>query len=145
MPRRGRRHHSDAHRQSGSASALWPLVVATTLAVALYGAGIGILMISALSLYGMGDVHRVVALKNLLTGCLRGVAVLVLVVERAVNWGYGLPMAFGGLVGGYLAGMVSGRVDRAVLRGVVIAVGFGVAAYYFLQLYGPSELHIGGE
>jgi uncharacterized protein len=59
--------------------------------VALYGgyfgAGIGILMISALSLYGMGDVHRVVALKNLLTGCLRGIAVLVLVVESAVSIG----------------------------------------------------------
>jgi uncharacterized membrane protein YfcA len=117
--------------------------------VALYGgyfgAGIGILMISALSLFGIGDVHRVVALKNLLTGCLRGVAVLVLVVEGAINWGYGLPMAFGGLVGGYSAGMVSGRVNRTILRAVVIVVGFGVAAYYFWQLYGPPEFHVGGE
>jgi uncharacterized membrane protein YfcA len=73
------------------------------------------------------------------------VAVLVLAVEGAINWGYGLPMAFGGLVGGYLAGMVSGRIDRTVLRGVVIVVGFGVAAYYFWKLYGPPELQIGGE
>jgi uncharacterized protein len=147
--RLARRHDSGAHRHSGLGSALWPLAVATTLAVALYGgyfgAGIGILMISALSFYDIGDVHRVVALKNLLTGCLRGVAVLVLVVEGAVNWGYGLPMAFGGLVGGYLAGMVSGRVNRTVLRGVVIVVGFGVAAYYFWQLYGPPEFRGGGE
>ncbi len=54
-------------------------------------------------------------------------------------------MAFGGLVGGYLGGMVSGKVNRAVLRGVVIAIGFGLAAYYFWTLYGPLELHIGGE
>jgi uncharacterized membrane protein YfcA len=54
-------------------------------------------------------------------------------------------MAFGGLVGGYLAGMVSGRVNRTVLRGVVIVVGFGVAAYYFLSLYGPPEFRVGGE
>ncbi len=148
-PTLAHRHDRGVLRHSGSAPTLWPLVVATTLAVALYGgyfgAGIGILMISALSLYGIGDVHRVVALKNLLTGCLRGVAVLVLVVEGAINWGYGLPMAFGGLMGGYLAGMVSGRVNRTVLRGVVIVVGFGVAAYYLLQLYGPSEFHVGGE
>jgi uncharacterized membrane protein YfcA len=133
----------------GFGTTLWPLAVVITLLVALYGgyfgSGIGVLMISALSLYGIGDVHRVVALKNLLTGCLRGVAVLVLVVEGAINWGYGLPMAFGGLMGGYLAGMVSGRVNRTVLRGVVIVVGFGVAAYYLLQLYGPSEFHVGGE
>jgi uncharacterized protein len=148
-PTLARRRDGGTHRRRGLAPALWPLAVAATLAVALYGgyfgAGIGILMISALSLYGMGDVHRVVALKNLLTGCLRGVAVLVLVVEGAINWGYGLPMAFGGLVGGYLAGTVSGRVNRTVLRGVVIVVGFGVAAYYFWKLYGPPELHIGGE
>ena len=41
--------------------------------------------------------------------------------------------------------MVSGRVNRTVLRGVVIVVGFGVAAYYFLELYGPSEFDFGGE
>jgi uncharacterized membrane protein YfcA len=66
------------------------------------GAGIGILMIAALSLFGTGGVHRVVALKNLLTGSLRTVAVLVLAVEGAIDWGYGLPMALGGLSGGYL-------------------------------------------
>jgi uncharacterized membrane protein YfcA len=119
--RLSRRRDDSAHRQRGFTTALWPLAVVVTFVVALYGgyfgAGIGILMISALSLLGMGDIHRVVPLKNLLTGCLRGVAVLVLVIEGAVNWGYGLPMAFGGLVGGYLAGMVSGRVNRAVLRG----------------------------
>jgi uncharacterized protein len=137
------------HGNRGLAKAMWPLATAVVFVVAIYGgyfgAGIGILMISALSLYGMGSVHRVVALKNLLTGCLRGVAVLVLVVEGAVNWGYGLPMAFGGLVGGYLAGMVSGRVNRTVLRGVVLVVGFGVAAYYFWTLYGPPELRVRGE
>ena len=148
-PTLAHRRDGSALRHSGVTSASWLLVVPTTLAVALYGgyfgAGIGILMISALRLFGIGNVHRVVAVKNLLTGCLRGVAVVVLVVEGAINWGYGVPMAFGGLVGGYLAGMVSRRVNRTILRGVVIVVGFGVAAFYFVQLYGPAEFHIGGE
>ena len=148
-PTLARRRDDGAHRHSGSAPTLWPLAVAVTLVVALYGgyfgAGIGILMISALSLYGMGDLHRVVALKNLLSGCLRGVAVVVLVVEGAINWGYGLPMAFGGLLGGYLAGMISGRVNRTVLRTAVIAIGFCVAGYYFLTLYGPTDFRVGGE
>jgi hypothetical protein len=87
------------------------------------GAGIGILMIAALSLFGTGGVHRVVALKNLLTGSLRTVAVLVLAVKGAIDWGYGLPMALGGLSGGYLGGVLSGRVSRTGLRTVVIAIG----------------------
>jgi len=110
-----------------------------------FGAGIGILMISALSSLRMGDVKRVVPLKNLLAGCLRGVAVVVLVIYGEINWGYGVPMAVGGLIGGYLGGVLTGRINRTVLRTVVVIIGFGLAAYYFWTLYGPSGLHFGGE
>lgn len=143
------RRRDRASRHHHFATTLWPLSAAVVFGVALYGgyfgAGIGILMISALSLLGTGDVRRVVPLKNLLTGCLRGVAVLVLIVEGTVNWGYGLPMVFGGLVGGYLGGMVSGRVHRSVLRVIVLVIGFGLVAYYFWTLYVSPEGRIGGE
>ncbi len=148
-PRLSRRREGAAHRSRSLAKALWPLATALVFVVALYGgyfgAGIGILMIGALSLLGMEDVHRVVPLKNLLTGCLRGVAVLVLIVEGTINWGYGLPMALGGLIGGYLGGTLTGRVNRSALRTVVMVIGFGVAAYYFWIFYGAPELHIRGE
>jgi uncharacterized protein len=148
-PRLSRRREGTAQRNRNLATALWPLAVALVFVVALYGgyfgAGIGILMISALSLLGTGDVHRVVPLKNLLTGCLRGVAVVVLVIEADIDWGYGLPMALGGLLGGYLGGVLTGRVNRSALRVVVMAIGFGLAAYYFWTLYGPPEPHFGGE
>src|SRR5215207_5807155 len=138
-----------AHGNRGLTKAMWPLATAVVFVVAIYGgyfgAGIGILMISALTLLRMGDVHRVVPLKNLLTGCLRGVAVLVLVIDGVINWGYGLPMALGGLIGGYLGGTLTGRVNRTALRAVVVAIGFGLAAYYFWTLYGPPEPHFGGE
>jgi uncharacterized membrane protein YfcA len=102
-------------------------------------------MFSTLSLMGFGDIRSVVPLKNLLTGCLRSVAVAVLIIEGDIDWGYGLPMALGGLVGGYLGGMASGRVNRRVIRAIVLSLGFGVSAYYFWRLYGPLEFHIGGE
>jgi len=146
-PRLSRRGGAQANR--GLAAALWPLAVAVVFVVAIYGgyfgAGIGILMISALSLLRMGDVHRVVPLKNLLAGCLRGVAVVVLVIYGEINWGYGVPMAIGGLIGGYLGGVLTGRINRTALRAVVMIIGFGLATYYFWTLYGPSGLHFGGE
>lgn len=136
-------------RQPQLSPVLWAVAVVSVFLVALYGgyfgAGIGILMISALSLMKLGDIHRVVALKNLLTGGLRGVAVVALVAEGLVDWRYGAPMAIGGLVGGYLGGMMSGRANRAVVRWSVIAIGFGVAAYYFWRLYGPLVMYVGGE
>ena len=143
------RQSNSEYWQPNFAPWVWPVAVVVTFIVALYGgyfgAGIGILMISTLSLMRLGDIRRVVALKNLLTGCLRGVAVVVLVVEGTVNWGYGLPMLLGGLVGGYLGGLVSHRANRAVVRWIVIGLGFGVAAYYFWRLYGPPVMQIGGE
>jgi uncharacterized membrane protein YfcA len=140
---------SGGHRQPQLSPVFWAVAVVSVFLVALYGeyfgAGIGILMISALSLMKLGDIRSVVALKNLLTGCLRGVAVVALVAEGLVDWRYGLPMAVGGLMGGYLGGMASGRANRTVVRWIVIGLGFGVAAYYFWRLYGPPVMHVGGE
>jgi len=143
-------HRSGGARQEGGlATALWALAAVVVFVVAIYGgyfgAGIGILMISALSLLRMGDVHRVVPFKNLLAGCLRGVAVVVLVIYGEIHWGYGVPMAVGGLIGGYLGGSLTGRINPAVLRAVVMVIGFGLAAYYFWTLYGRSALYIIGE
>jgi uncharacterized protein len=143
------RYSGGAHQDRGLATALWPLAAVVVFVVAIYGgyfgAGIGILMISALSLLRMGDVHRVVPFKNLLAGCLRGVAVVVLVFYGEIHWGYGVPMAVGGLVGGYLGGALTDRVNRTVLRSVVMIIGLGLSAYFFWTLYGRSVLHIIGE
>jgi len=88
--------------------ALWPVAIAGIFLVGLYGgyfgSGIGILMIGALSFISRGDIQHVVALKNFLTLCMRGTAILVHVIEGNVNWNYGVPMAVGGLIGGYLGG-----------------------------------------
>jgi hypothetical protein len=132
------RRREDDSREPHLAAAWWPLVIVIIFVVALYGgyfgAGIGILMIGALSFISPSDIQHVVALKNLLTGCLRGMAVIILVVDGNVDWRYGAPMAIGGLVGGYIGGAVSHRANRVVVRSIVIVIGFGVAAYYFWKL-----------
>jgi uncharacterized protein len=136
-------------RQPDFAAAWWPVAMGTIFVVALYGgyfgAGIGILMIGALSFISPGDIQHVVALKNLLTGCLRSMAVIVLVIEGNVDWRYGGPMALGGLVGGYIGGVVSHRANRVIVRSIVIGIGFGVSTYYFWKLYGPAVVRVGVE
>jgi uncharacterized membrane protein YfcA len=117
--------------------------------VALYGGyfggGIGILMIGALTLISSGEIGHVVALKNFLNLCMRGMAVLVLTLQGNVNWKYGVPMAFGGLIGGYIGGMISHRANRTLVRFIVIAIGFAASAYYFWKVYGREVIRIGGE
>jgi uncharacterized membrane protein YfcA len=73
------------------------------------------------------------------------VAVVVLVIYGEIHWGYGIPMAVGGLIGGYLGGTLTGRINRTILRAVVMIIGFGLAAYYFWNLYAPPGLRFGGE
>ena len=127
----------------------WPVAMAGIFLVGLYGGyfggGIGILMIGALSFISPGDIRHVVALKNLLNGCMRGMAVLVLILGRDVDWKYGLPMAVGGLIGGYIGGMLSHRANPSLVRWIVVTIGFVVTAYYFWKVYGPGMKQIGGE
>ena len=129
--------------------ALWPVAIAGIFLVGLYGgyfgSGIGILMIGALGFISRGDIRHVVALKNFLTLCMRGAAVLLLVFEGNVNWSYGVPMAVGGLVGGYIGGMISHRANRTVIRTIVIVIGFAASAYYFWKLFGPTVMRPGAE
>ncbi len=135
--------------QPDLAQMLWPVAMAGIFVVALYdgyfGAGIGILMIGALTFISPGEIRHVVALKNFLNCWMRGVAVFVLVLDGNVDWNYGAPMAVGGLVGGYIGGIVSHRANRAVVRSIVIVIGLTVAGYYFWKLYGPAVMGVGGE
>lgn len=99
-----------------------------------FGAGIGILVIGALGLIGVSDIHHTLALKNALSGALRGVAVAVFLVEGKVDWGYGLVMAAGAALGGYLGGSLVRWTNRTAVRTGVITLGFGMAAYYFWKI-----------
>jgi uncharacterized membrane protein YfcA len=143
------RRNKGGNVQPDLAPMLWPVAMAGIFLVALYGgyfgAGIGILMIGALTFISPGEIRHVVALKNFLNGGMRGVAVLVLVLEGNVNWRYGAPMAIGGLVGGYIGGIVSHRANRTVVRLIVIGIGLAVSAHYFWKLYSQAVTHVGGE
>lgn len=115
------------------------LVLIFQFLVAIYGgyfgAGIGILMLSALGLMGMGDIHRMNALKTLLAACINAVAVAVFVLEAKVNWGYALSMAVAAVIGGYVGARAARRLNRNLVRWVVIVIGFGLAAHFFYRSF----------
>jgi uncharacterized membrane protein YfcA len=98
-----------------------------------FGAGIGILMISSLSLMGTGDIHQMNALKTLLAACINGVSVVVWVLNDKVNWTYVPVMMTAAIVGGYLGARVARRLPKNVVRWIVIGIGFTLATYYFYK------------
>ena len=108
------------------------------LAVALYGgyfgAGIGILMLAALSVMGHTDIHRMNGLKNLLATCINGVSAAYFVFADLVIWSDALVMAVGAIVGGVGGANIARRIGRNTVRRVVVVVGFVMALSLLARL-----------
>jgi uncharacterized membrane protein YfcA len=98
-----------------------------------FGAGIGILMISSLALMGLGHMHQINALKNLLAVGINGVSVLVFALDGKVVWEYALPMAGAAVLGGYLGAHGAQRLRPRYVRWLVIAIAFGLAVVFFVR------------
>ncbi|QJW94520.1 sulfite exporter TauE/SafE family protein [Frigoriglobus tundricola] len=118
------------------------LVIGFQFLVAVYGgyfgAGIGILMLSALGFMGVGDIHRMNAVKTCLAAAINAASVVVFVRDELVHWGYVLPMLGAAVLGGYAGARVARRLPASYVRYAVIAIGFGLAAFYFLKTYAQA-------
>jgi len=108
------------------------------LFVALYGgyfgAGIGILMLAAMSIMGLTDIHQMNGLKNFFGGSINGVAAIYFIWARMVYWPYVIIMALGAIAGGYAGAGLARKVGRKAVRRMVIAIGFGMAVSLFLKV-----------
>ena len=115
------------------------IAIVFQFAVAVYGgyfgAGIGILMLSALAYMGLRDVHEMNALKAILATLINGVAAAWFALEGKVEWRYAIPMAFSAIAGGYIGARLSLKFSSASVRKVVIAIGFSMSAYYLYKQY----------
>ncbi len=98
-----------------------------------FGAGIGILTLSALGLMGLHDIHRMNALKTVLASCINAVSVLVFLFSGEVHWRYGIVMALAAIVGGYMGARFSRRLPKAIVRWIVVVIGLGLSVYYFAR------------
>jgi uncharacterized membrane protein YfcA len=98
-----------------------------------FGAGIGILMLSALAIIGLSDIHVMNGLKSVLNSFINGVAVLVFIYKRQVDWPLATVMAIAAIAGGLAGALVARKMNRTLVRGIVVAIGFSLATYYFYR------------
>ena len=108
-------------------------------AVAIYGgyfgAGIGILMLAVLGLLGLGDIHKLNGVKNVLGTVINGVAAATfaagsLAGAHDVSWPLAAVMAVAAMAGSLSASMIARRLPAAAVRRFVAILGFALAAYY---------------
>jgi uncharacterized membrane protein YfcA len=107
------------------------------LAVGIYGgyfgAGIGILMLAALSILGLKDIHEMNSLKVVFGGSINGIAAAYFIWARMVYWPDVLIMAAGAIAGGYGGAGLARKLGQNAVRGIVIAIGLGMAVSLFIS------------
>jgi uncharacterized membrane protein YfcA len=118
---------------------LGPFIVGVILQliIAIYGGffggGIGILMLALLTLLGYVEIHVMNGLKTVLASTINGIAVITFVLAGIVAWPQGLVMIVGSIIGGYGGAVLAQRVSSQLIRSIVMAVGIGMTAYFFIR------------
>jgi uncharacterized membrane protein YfcA len=103
-----------------------------------FGAGIGILMLAVLAMLGLGDIHRLNGVKNVLGSVVNGVAAALFAVGslvgwHGVSWPHAAVMAVASILGSLGASHLARRLPASLVRRAVALIGFGLAAYYFAR------------
>jgi uncharacterized membrane protein YfcA len=124
-------------RGAGSSHvALIPLLVALsciTYYIGYFGAGAGLLTMTALAFCGVERLAEINALKVVITTTANGIAVITFIVHGAVEWRFGWFMMIACAIGGYTGARNARRISDKILRPFIIALGFTIAIYFFLH------------
>jgi len=125
----------------------WVLQFLVAVYGGYFGAGIGILMLAVLGCLGLGDIHRINALKNVLATAVNGTTAVMFIGASilpggpgagaagagVVSWPHALVMALASVAGGFVGVRMTRRMPAALVRRMVALIGFGLAGYYFLR------------
>ena len=128
--------HPESHKSSRWLIGAMSFQFFVALYGGYFGAGIGILMLAALSVLGLTDIHQMNGLKALLGASVNGVAALYFIFARMVYWPEFVVMVIGAIIGGYGGARVARRIGGRAVRRIVILVGFSMAAAMFVKFFG---------
>jgi uncharacterized protein len=93
-----------------------------------FGAGIGILMLVALGVLGLTDIHAMNGLKNFFGACINGTACIAFVCAGLVDWRAGLLTMAGAVAGGLIGSKFARGIGKPGARWAVVVVGLFVTA-----------------
>ncbi len=106
-------------------------------AIAIYGGyfggGIGILMLAALTFFGLRDIFLMNSLKILLATLMNASATVTFVIAGAVHWQWTAIVAAGALAGGFAGLHAARRVPAQIVKSFVVVAGIALTAYFFIK------------
>ncbi len=96
-----------------------------------FGGGIGFLMLAALTIAGV-PTRNAGATKNVLSGVMNAVAVLLFAFSPDVDWASAGIMAVGATLGGFAGAWALHRVNERLLRLGIVSLGLALTVGLFL-------------
>ena len=108
-------------------------------AVAIYGgyfgAGIGILMLAALGLIGLKNIHEMNAIKTLLGALINVVAAIYFIWVGLVIWPQALVMTLGAALGYYGGAAFTQKIPQSHVRRLIAVIGLTLSAVFFWRQF----------
>lgn len=98
-----------------------------------FGAGLSVIILSALGLTLEDSLTRLNALKQAISFAVNIAAAIFFLFSGHVLWTVALVMAIGALIGGNLGGRLAGKIKPSTLRWTVVTIGVIVAIIYFVR------------
>jgi uncharacterized membrane protein YfcA len=98
-----------------------------------FGAGLSVIVLSALGLTLEDTLTRLNALKQAVAFSVNIAAATFFLFSGRVIWSAALVMAIGALVGGALGGRLAGRIKPSTLRWTVVTIGVLISMIYFVR------------
>lgn len=98
-----------------------------------FGAGLSVIVLSALGLTLEDSLTRLNALKQGVAFSVNVAAAIFFVFSGKVIWSAALVMAVGALIGGVLGGKLAGKIKPSTLRWTVVTIGIVVAVIYLVR------------
>ena len=96
-----------------------------------FGAGAGMVILAALGLMGLTNIHQMNGLKNFFAMIFNFVAMIAFVAKGLVNWPIAVTMMIGSIIGGSIASRLAQRVPQTWVRAAVGMIGFASAFWLF--------------
>jgi uncharacterized membrane protein YfcA len=98
-----------------------------------FGAGLSVIVLSALGLTLEDTLTRLNALKQAVAFSVNVAAAIFFLFSGQVVWPAALVMAVGALIGGMLGGRLAGRIKPSTLRWTVVVIGVMISIIYFVR------------
>ncbi len=98
-----------------------------------FGAGLSVIVLSALGLTLEDTLTRLNALKQAVAFSVNVAAAIFFIFSGRVVWSVALVMAVGALIGGLLGGKLAGKVKPSTLRWTVVVIGVVISIIYFVR------------